>query len=149
MNANILQEMRRLLDVSKEELSEKSGVTVEAQEYMEKYNAYDIPAEVMLPILRALDLPEEFMDDDELDPYSLEEYLVEHGRIKGREDEPFTAKDKKYEDFNREEQESIQYYMDEYGVSVEEAMFEVQYHNFMKPYSFDEIVKRFGVKVFN
>ena len=43
-------------------------------------------------------------------------------------------------EFNREEQESIQYYMDEYGASMEEAMFEVQYHNFMKPFSFDEIV---------
>lgn len=31
MYANLLSEMRRLLNVTKEELSQKSGITVEAQ----------------------------------------------------------------------------------------------------------------------
>ena len=148
MYARTLQDIRKLLKLSKEEFSKQTGITIEAQNLIDKYDVYNIPEEVGLRILKALDLPEEFLDDRELYSYSIEEYLVEHGRVKGRDDDPFTARDKKYEEFTREEQESIQYYMDEYDVPIERAMYEVQYCHFKKPFSFEEIMDRYGVKVF-
>lgn len=148
MYARTLQNIRKLLKLSKEEFSKQTGITIEAQNLIDKYDVYNIPEEVGLRILKALDLPEEFLDDRELYSYSIEEYLVEHGRVKGRDDDPFTARDKKYEEFTREEQESIQYYMDEYDVPIERAMYEVQYCHFKKPFSFEEIMDRYGVKVF-
>lgn len=149
MYANLLSEMRRLLNVTKEELSQKSGITVEAQDLIDKYNIGYIPPEVGIPILKALDLPEEFQEDEDLDEEALKEYLVDNGRIGKEYRNPLDAPAKKYEEFNREEQESIQYLMDTYGDSIEEAMFEVQYHHYIRPYSFNDLVERFGVKVFN
>lgn len=149
MYARLLAEMRRLLNVSKEELSKKSGITVEAQDLIAKYDIGYIPPEVGIPILKALDLPEEFQDDEDLFEETLREYLVEHGRIGKEYSNPLDTPEKKYDEFNREEQESIQYLMETYGDSIEQAMYEVQYHHFIRPYSFDELVQRFGIKVFN
>lgn len=68
---------------------------MEAQNLIDQYDVYEILEEVGLRILKALDLPEEFLDDRRLYSYSIEEYLVEHGRVKERDDDPFTARAKK------------------------------------------------------